>query len=394
MSEATKDGWRAHADLPMAAFRDKLRTFIQEHFPEEWKEGFHHPMGRLRGPEGRQWVRTLFKHGWRGPHWPREWGGLDLSIEKQIAYIEEMDAQGVTRILDFGGIQFAPILMECGTEEQKQKFLPAVLSGDHIWAQGFSEPNSGSDLASLQAKAERVGDKLIVNGSKIWNTQAADADWIFMLVRTGRYEKQQQGITFLLVDMKTPGITPTPIRNIVGEAEFYQTFFDNVEVPIENVVGEIDHGWSVAKSVLGIERLAYGNPVPAKRALDMAREIACKLGSYALAETRAKFTQLEMDVHDAFSLYDDVCSELIAGGNADRDLSLLKVYCTELHQKASDLVVELAEDYAAIEGVADINGLSTNIGRLYAWVRAPTIFGGTSEIQRNILSRSLLRPGA
>lgn len=382
-------GWRGRNDLPLETFRRSLGDFLEEKFPPHLREGFHHPMGRLRGPEGRQWVRTLYDHGWRAPHWPKEWGGLDLSIEKQIAYFSEMDRHGVTRVLDFGGIQFAPILIEHGTEAQKQRFLHPTLCGDIIWAQGFSEPGAGSDLASLATQATVRGDHLVVNGSKIWTTQAADADHIFMLVRTGSFARKQQGISFVIVDLKSPGISMTPIRNIAGEEEFYQVFFDDVAVPLENVVGRIDEGWELARSLLGIERLAYGNPIPARRALNMAQRISNELGRSREPALVAKFATLSADVHDAFCLYEDVCTELIADRDAASELSLLKVFCTELHQRAADLVVEIAGEYAAIAGRTRIGQAEVNIGRLYAWVRAPTIFGGTSEIQRGILARRL-----
>lgn len=386
---AGKSGWRDRNALPLAVFRQDLRDFLVENFPGHLREGFHHPMGRLRGCDGRAWVRTLYKHGWRGPHWPREWGGLALSVEKQIAYLSEMDRHGVTRILDFGGIQFAPILIEHGSEEQKRRYLPPTLSGEFIWAQGFSEPGAGSDLASLTTRATIDETRIVVNGSKIWTTQAADADYIFMLVRTGTFARKQQGITFLIVDLRSPGIVMTPIRNIVGEEEFYQVFFDDVSVPLENVVGRVHYGWELARSLLGIERLAYGNPIPARRALDMARQIAVETGISGEPVFEAKFAALSADVHDAFCLYEDVCVELIADRDAASDLSLLKVFCTELHQRATDLVVDVAQEHAGRAGRIMIGGTEFNIQRLYSWVRAPTIFGGTSEVQRGILARNL-----
>lgn len=384
-----------HAALPPVEFRRALRAFIETNFPDRLREGFHHPMGRIRGADGRQWIRTVFDHGWRAPHWPQECGGMGLSIEKQIIYIEEMDRFGVTRPLDFGGLLIGPTLIKFGTEAQKRRYLPRILNGDDIWAQGFSEPNSGSDLASLTTRAERVGDRLVINGSKIWTTQAADADLIFMLVRTRRLEKRQLGISFVLANMKTTGISLRPIQNIVGEIEFYQTFFDNVEIPVENVVGDLDQGWTVAKSLLGAERLAYGQPIPARRALDMAIAIAKDRRLNNDGVFNSKVAVIAADIHDALCLYDQVCERLIAGGEgaANSDLSMLKVYCTELHQRASDLVVEIAGDYAGLEGKLRIDDRDQvyNIGRLFSWVRAPTIFGGSSEIQRNILSKEILQ---
>jgi alkylation response protein AidB-like acyl-CoA dehydrogenase len=385
--------WRTYRDLPMDEFRDRLRTFIRENFPDHLREGFHHPMGRLRGDEGRRWIRALFDHGWRCPHWPVEFGGLGLGVDKQIAYFTEMDEYGVTRILDFGGNQLGPQIIKWGTDAQRAKYLPEILSGKTLWAQGFSEPGSGSDLASLSTRALREGDHFVINGSKIWTTQAADADMLFVLVRTTSTGKKQEGISFLLADMKTPGISLSPIRNIAGEEEFYQLFFDNVAVPAENVVGEVDKGWNVAKTLLGIERLLYGNPIPARRALELAREIARQTGQLDDPALQAKFAVIEADIHDGFCLYDEICSQLIVGGSVEADIALLKVYGTELHQRAADLAVEVASDFAGVAGKTEIGTLIANVTRLYHWVRAPTIFGGTSEIQRNIVARSLLKGG-
>jgi alkylation response protein AidB-like acyl-CoA dehydrogenase len=381
-----------NAGLSNDAFRLALRRFVAEHFPSDLCEGFHRPMARIRGEAGRRWFRTSFDHGWRAPHWPREYGGMGLTMEKQILFHEEMDHCGVPRAQDFGGNLIGPTLIKAGTDTQRERFLKPMLTGEEIWAQGYSEPNAGSDLASLRTRAVRDGDHFVINGSKIWTTQATDADWIFMLVRTTISEKRQFGITFIVADMKTPGISLRPIRNILGEVEFYQTFLDDVRVPVENVVGEIDQGWSIAKGLLGIERLAFSHPIPARRALDMAMAIARQLGVHDRPEVKARFAVIAADIHDSMCLYDEVCRQLIAGANPAGDLSLLKVFCTELHQRAADLVVEMAGDYAALTGPSRIGDLDVDVGRLYSWVRAPTIFGGASEVQRNIVAREIMSP--
>jgi alkylation response protein AidB-like acyl-CoA dehydrogenase len=387
---SSETSWRDRNTMPMDEFRTELRAFIRAHFPEDLREGFHHPMGRLRGDRGREWVRTMFRHGWRCPHWPVEHGGLGLSVERQLFYLSEMDEYGVTRILDFGGQLLGPQLIRWGTPEQQAEYLPGILSGDALWAQGFSEPGSGSDLASLSTRAVLEGDEWVVNGSKIWTTQAADADKLFLLVRTSTVGRKQEGISFLLTDIRVPGITISPIRNIQGEEEFYQVFFDNLRIPAGNVLGDVNKGWNVAKTLLGVERLHYGNPIPARRALELARQIARLTGQADDPALSAKFADVAADIHDLFCLYREVADTVAHGGQAEAEMALLKVYGTELHQRAADLVIEAAGGYAAIDGRTIIGDLEVNISRLFRWVRAPTIFGGTSEVQRNILTRQFL----
>jgi len=382
--------WRTRKDMPVAQFREEIRAFIRNNFPDDLREGFHHLMGRLRGERGREWIRTQYAHGWRCPHWPQEYGGLGLDVERQLIWLEEMDEYGVMRILDFGGNLLGPQIIRFGTDEQKARYLPRILNGDELWAQGFSEPGSGSDLASLSTRAVRDGDDWVVNGSKIWTTQAADADMFFLLVRTSTEGRKQQGISFLLTDIRVPGITLAPIRNIQGEEEFYQTFIDNVRIPAGNVLGEVNQGWDVAKTLLGVERLHYGNPIPARRALELAEEIARRTGRAGDAELDARFAALGADIHDLFCLYKETAASVSEGKDAGAAMAMLKVYGTELHQRATDLVIEVAAEFGGIDGLTDVNGLSADITRLVRWVRAPTIFGGTSEVQRGIIARHIM----
>ncbi|MGO4835878.1 acyl-CoA dehydrogenase family protein, partial [Rhizobiaceae sp. 2RAB30] len=232
-------------------FRAELRAFLQAAYPERLRYLDRRPTIA----EIRPWLEALAAKGWLAPHWPREHGGMGLSIGKYLIYYDELGRHGTGRLPDHALHLLGPLLMRYGTEVQKARFLPAIVEGREIWCQGYSEPGAGSDLASLRTEAVLDGDAFVVTGQKIWTSMAPHADWIFMLVRTNRNVAQQAGISFLLADMKTPGITVRPIVNLKGESEFAEVFFDGVRVPRENLVGEIDKGWTMAKSLLGDERI-------------------------------------------------------------------------------------------------------------------------------------------
>ena len=202
----------------------------------------------------------LREKGWLCPGWPKEFGGLGLSPAKQIILTEEYERHGCARTNDHGIVMLGPLVIKYGTEAQKQRFLPKILTGEHIWCQGYSEPNAGSDLAALRTEAVLDGDHYVVNGQKIWTTLAMDANWIFLLVRTDKNAKKQEGICFLLVEMDTPGITVRPIINLEMDDEFCEIFFDNVRVPKENLVGQLNKGWDMAKALLGFERISSAPP--------------------------------------------------------------------------------------------------------------------------------------
>ncbi|MBV9756742.1 MAG: acyl-CoA dehydrogenase family protein, partial [Alphaproteobacteria bacterium] len=209
------------------AFRAELRAWLEANYPP----ALRHPPHRLHLAEVRPWYDILSRQGWLAPGWPREWGGMGLSAAKQLIYIEEFERHGCARLPDHGIVMVGPLLIRYGTEEQKRRFLPKILSGEHIWCQGYSEPNAGSDLAGLATMAVRDGDDWVINGQKTWTTLALDANWIFLLARTDRQAKKQEGISFLLVPMDAPGVTVRPIINLELHDEFCETFFDNVRVP-------------------------------------------------------------------------------------------------------------------------------------------------------------------
>src|SRR6202020_25626 len=226
------------------------------------------------------WYMALSAKGWLAPGWPRELGGMGLSAPKQLAMMEEFERHGVARVNDHGIVMLGPLLIRYGTDAQKAFFLPKILSGEHIWCQGYSEPNAGSDLASLRTEAVLDGDHWVVNGQKIWTSLAMDANWIFLLVRTDKQAKKQEGITFLLVPMDSPGITVRPITNLDMEDEFCETFFDNVRVPKENLVGQINKGCTMGKNLLGFERIGSGAPRQSSYALSRLRLLAERMGGW------------------------------------------------------------------------------------------------------------------
>lgn len=255
-------------------FRSVVRRWIESAYPAELRN----PPKRLHWEENRPWYFKLAEKGWLCPGWPREYGGLGLGPAKQIIFTEELERHGCARCNDHGIIMLGPLVIKYGTDAQKADFLPKILSGEHIWCQGYSEPNSGSDLASLRTSAVLDGDDYVVNGQKIWTTLAQDANWIFLLVRTDATAKKQEGISFLLVDMKTPGITVRPIINLEMHDEFCEVFFDNVRVPRANLVGQLNKGWDMAKALLSFERIYLGSPRQSAYALTRLKQLAERMG--------------------------------------------------------------------------------------------------------------------
>ena len=258
------------------AFRDEVRTWLRANLPPDLREKVEN-YAHLSKDELLRWHRILAKKGWIAPAWPKEWGGTSWNVVQRYIFEEELGYAGTPMLVPFGLSMCGPVLLRFGSEAQKQRFLPRIYNGDDFWCQGYSEPGSGSDLASLKTKALRHGDHYVVNGQKIWTTLAHYADWIFCLVRTDpNAEKRQEGISFLLIDMKTPGISVRPLILMDGEHEVNEVFFDDVKVPVENRVHEEGKGWTVAKYLLGHERLTTGRIGASKRELAKLKEIASK----------------------------------------------------------------------------------------------------------------------
>lgn len=390
------------------AFRADVRKFIEEAYTPEMRALHSRSKhGYMDKKSHVQWQKSLAKRGWLAPNWPQEYGGPGFTASQKYIFDVEMGRAGVPHTIPFGPTMVAPVIMKFGTPEQKKRFLPDILETNVLWCQGYSEPGSGSDLASLQTKAEKQGDHYLVNGSKIWTSVAQWADWIFCLVRTSKEGKPQEGISFLLIDMKTPGIKVEPLVLLDGtpapHQEVNQVFFTDVKVPLENLVGEENKGWTCAKYLLEFER---GNPYSAGlyRSLNKVRKIAAEtvVGEGTLAdepEFRAKVADLASQITAMEYTELRIFSALSTGGNVGPESSLLKCRGTELQQDISQLAVEAVGSYVlpfVEDGLVETN--EPPVGPAYAMTTAPyyfslrkaSIYAGSNEVQRNIMAKAVL----
>jgi alkylation response protein AidB-like acyl-CoA dehydrogenase len=384
-----------------AEFRKEVRDWIEANYPAETRR--KQEAGEHLGKEDiLAWHRTLHKKGWLTPSWPVEYGGTGWDSVRKYIFSEEL-ARAQTSQTSFGLGMIGPVLYTFATPEQKEKFLPGTMNGDIWWCQGYSEPGAGSDLAGLSTRAVRDGDHYIVNGQKTWTTQGHFADWGFFLVRTDPDAKKQEGISFLLIDMKSPGITVRPIITIEGGHEVNDVFLDNVRVPVANLIGEENKGWTVAKYLLGHERTGIAGVARSKRGIERLRELAtAELADDAQplikdSDFRRKVAELEVDLAALeYTELRSLASES-KGKGPGPEASLLKVKGTEVGQRLTELTLEAAAHY----GAPYSRGLGDNVGPIgpdYAGKAAPTyfnmrktsIFGGSNEIQRNIIAKAVL----
>lgn len=376
--------WNALSD---EAFRAETRSFFENEFPGHFK----FLPRRMRWAECRDWYLKLSKKGWIAPNWPREYGGMGLSPTKLLIYFEETERAGVGRMPDQGITMVGPTLIRFGNDAQRAYFLPKIIAGEAIWCQGYSEPNSGSDLASLRTEAVPDGDDYVINGSKIWTSMAHDATHIYVLARTDKAaKKKQEGISFFLVDMKAPDITLRTIRNIAGHEEFCQVFFDNVRTPKANLVGELHKGWTIAKGLLGFERLNIGSPRRPLQAMEKLEALAQARGLMADAAFAERLTQLKLDLADLGSLYGRYVDMARRGEAMGPDVSMLKVWSMDTYQKLSELLLEAAGEYAPMEGEVAFGDTGIDVLSPFYNSRPGTIYGGSNEIQRNILAKYVL----
>ena len=377
--------WNALSDDD---FRAAFRDLVERRLPPDLR------FMRKQRPlfdEVAVWYHALAEEGWLSPVWPVKHGGMGLNPAKHMIYVEEWGRLGCPRIPDHGLGLIGPLLIEHGTEEQKEYYLPKILTGEHVWCQGYSEPNSGSDLASLRTAAVRDGDDFVVNGQKIWTTLAHCANWIFALVRTSRDEKvRQKGITVLLIDMTTPGVKVRPIANLRGETDFCEVFFDNVRVPAGNVVGEVDQGWNVAKSVLGHERIFLGATTRPEIAMERLDKLARARGAFDDPAFRSRYAKHRLDLYDLGSAFDRFAKVLRDGGELGADVSLLKIFTTELYQRITEEMLLLAGEDARYFDDIEAGNDEVDAMNLFLDSRAPAIFGGSNEIQKNILAKAVL----
>lgn len=375
--------WNA---LPEHDFRALVRQFIRDNYPETLRN----PPKRLHWNEISSWYLALSRQGWIAPAWPRAHGGMGLTPARLIAFIEEMEAYGVARMPDQGIINIGPVLIRYGTDKQRNEFLPKILSGENIWCQGYSEPNAGSDLASLRTEAILDGDDFVVNGQKIWTTLAQDATHIFLLVRTDRSAKKQAGISFLLADMKAPGITVRPIRNLGGEEEFCEVFFDNVRVPSRNLVGKLNEGWSIAKALLDFERVFVGSPSQSWFALNQLERIGRSRQLFEDQAFKDTFIGDFLDVLDLQALYGEFAEIVKRGEPLPPSVSLLKIWATETYSRICMESVDFAGEFGGDDVFLLEDGTVLHPTKCLYNSTITTIYGGTNEIQRNIISKLVL----
>lgn len=385
-------------------FKDEVRAFIVDHLPPELRKASSLTVSFFSDPEiVAPWQKALHERGWVAPGWPREYGGPGWSATERWIFESECARAGAPQLSPMGIKMVGPVLIRFGTTEQQQRYLPRILNGEDRWCQGYSEPGSGSDLASLQTRAVRRGDRYVVTGSKIWTTHAHFANRMFALVRTSDEPRQQDGISFLLIDMASPGITIRPIMMISGDHDVNQVFFDDVEVPVTNLVGEEGRGWTYGKYLLEFERGGGVNSPKLRYALDRVRGLAeSDLSCHAITypEIGTKLSEIELDLQTLEFAELKVLSALQRGDNPGPVSSVLKLRASEIHQAISRLGVDIVGQNALVEEThrplyaldadrlipADV--LSAVPRHLNG--RANTIFGGSSEIQRDIIAKQVL----
>ncbi|MBK6009004.1 acyl-CoA dehydrogenase family protein [Ramlibacter ginsenosidimutans] len=380
-------------------FREEVRAWVRANLPQDIAHKVHNAL-HLTRDDMQRWARILGKKGWLGYGWPKQFGGPGWTAVQKHLFEEEAALAGAPRIVPFGPVMVAPVIMAFGSPEQQKRFLPGIASGEVWWSQGYSEPGSGSDLASLKTRAERRGDKYIVNGQKTWTTLAQYGEWIFCLVRTSTEGKPQTGISFLLIDMKSPGVTVRPIIMLDGGHEVNEVFFDNVEVPAENLIGEENKGWTYAKHLLSHERTNIADVNRAKRELERLKRIARSEGVYTDQRFRDEIAKLEVDIVALEMLVLRVLSAEKSGKNPLDIAGLLKIKGSEIQQRYSELMMLAAGPYAlpfireAMEAgyQGDYVGAATlaPLAATYFNMRKTTIYGGSNEVQRNIVAQTVL----
>jgi len=387
------------------AFRDDLRHFFRTEIPAEIRRKVSDGR-KLSRDDIVTTQRVLHAHGMATPNWPVEWGGKDWSPVQRYIFSEEIQACAVPQPLSFNVNMVGPVIATFGSQEQKQRFLPQTATLDIWWAQGFSEPGAGSDLASLKTTARLEGDEYIVNGQKTWTTLGQYADWIFCLVRTDPAAKKQAGISFILIDMQTPGITLRPIITIDGGHEVNEVFFDEVRVPAGNLVGQVNKGWDYAKFLLSNERIGIARIGLTKERLArvkrLARETPAGEGTVwddPDFRRRLAWSEIELKALEITQMRVVAAQRSRASDKPDPSSSILKIKGSEIQQQATQLLVDVAGPYALPRPDREEEGLNLpSVGPEWADAAAPlffnyrkvSIYGGSNEIQRNIIAKAFL----
>jgi alkylation response protein AidB-like acyl-CoA dehydrogenase len=374
------------------SFRAQTRAWLDANLPAELR----HAAGRVSPPELKGWFRKMADRGLAAPHWPREWGGIEATPVEQIILIEELARVGAPDLPAQGLTHISPILIKYGTEEQKREHLPKARTGEVIWAQGYSEPGSGSDLRSLSTKARLEGDHLVLNGQKIWNTGAQYSDWLYLLVRTGEDRRARDAITLVLLDAKTPGVTTRGIRTLAGDDELAEIFLDDVVVPLENVVGKIGEGWAVGTALLAEERIRSGTPIHALRALSRLKLAAAATGADRDPWMLDRIARAEVEVMALEASYLEALELQKAGEAEAEDSSRLKLFGAEVTQFVLEALQEVTGAHAAVRAPRAGNEEAPDFSQSFLQSRRLSIRGGTNEIQRGIIAMRALglpRPG-
>ena len=373
-----------------AAFRQEVRAFLDAALPAHLCDLPTRP----KIADAMWWHQTLSKRGWIAPSWPKEHGGMEASVEQRLVLYEELAHKGAPELSSQAISHIGPILIRYGTPQQKAAFLPGMLSGETIWCQGYSEPNSGSDLASLSTRARREGDTFIINGQKIWTTGGHHADYMFALVRTNPdAADRREGISMILIDLKSKGIRRRPIRTLTGEAEFAEIFFCDVEVPADNIVLGVDQGWMLANTVLEAERMMSSSPQKVIVMLDRVLRVARRTGACEDAPFCDRLALAYIDALAFQAMFTAVLAAVRGGERAGPRASILKIANAELLQTLADLMLEASGSLGMSVEPVHAGERKVSVGLAYLQARRQTIYGGTSEIQRNILAKRVLELG-
>jgi len=381
------------------AFRDEVRAWLRANLPENLRDKVA-ANAHLSKDDLLSWHRILAKKGWIAPGWPQEWGGTDWNVVQRYLFEEECGYAGAPPLVPFGLTMCAAVLHKFGTPAQKQRFLPRIYNGDAFWCPGYSEPGSGSDLASLKTRATRQGDHYVVQGQKTWTTLAHYGDWIFCLVRTENVPgKRQEGISFLLIDMKTPGITVRPLILMDGGHEVNEVFFDDVRVPAENLVHEEGKGWTVAKYLLSHERLNTARIGTSRRELERLKTFAAeqvKNGRSLMDDPRFrdKVSRVEIELMALEITNLRFLDQMRGGRPPGAEVSMLKITGTEIQQALTELMMEaagpLAQPFHPVDADGAFDAYTATLAPRYCNYRKTSIYAGSNEIQRNIIAKMSL----
>ena len=384
------------------AFREEVRAFVRENLPASIRD--KSVAGRrLAKDDYVRWTRILAAKGWSVPHWPVEWGGTGWGPVKQSIFLDETQRGNAPEAIAFGVSMVGPVIYTFGSQAQKERFLPGIRDLSDWWCQGFSEPGAGSDLASLRTSARRDGDSWVISGQKTWTTMAQYADWIFVLARTNPQAKKQEGISFFLVDMKSPGVTVRPIQTIDGGHEVNEVFFDDVRIPLDAIVGEENKGWDYAKFLLANERNGIARVGISKARLDRVRQLAA-LPVYGAGPKiddpffRARLAEVEVELKALEMTQMRVISNRRRDGKPDPASSVLKIKGSEIQQATTELLMEVVGPYALPYEDPETLTNEPPVGPDWAGPIAPnyfntrkvTIYGGSNEIQRGIIAKAIL----